>query len=213
MVLIKLWFDIDLVCMFVSLNQGIIPRLWHWIPLALPLKCGFVSLWPFYSYNVDQWSLKDTNTFIQANYLGNPWSPYNDFFWVCWFPLSMSICGKPWKKVYELFSTWDYWIKKKIWKGMNKEYEIRENLTCASTSLTSLEKEVLLISWRDNDDAAPAVPDCLSKCSQILSGIVKWEFLMPSWFHEIIFLIFKHSELRNISCTKTNLIYHAPILY
>ena len=80
--------------------------------LVLPLKCGFVSLWPFYSYNVDQWSLKETNTFIQANYLGNPWSPYNDFFWVCWFPLSMSICGKPWKKVYELFLTWDYWIKK-----------------------------------------------------------------------------------------------------
>ena len=119
-----------------------------------------------------------------------------------------------------IYLTWEYWIKKKVCIDMNNEYvpwkigpKIHENLKCAVTSLTSLEKEVLLISWRDNDDAAPAVPDCLSKCSQILSGIVKWEFLMPSWFHEIIFLIFKHSELRNISCTKTNLIYHAPILY
>ena len=94
---------------------------------------------------------------------------------------------------------------------MNKEYEIHENLTCASTSLTSLEKEVLLISWRDNDDAAPAVPDCLSKCSQILSGIVKWEFLMPSWFHEIIPLIFKiphNSVLQNISCTDLSGFFH-----
>ena len=91
--------------------------------------------------------------------------------------------------------------------------KIHENLKCAVTSLTSLEKEVLLISWRDNDDAAPAVPDCLSKCGQILSGIAKWEFLMLSWFHGIIFLISKipnNSELQNISRRKANRIYHAP---
>ena len=122
-----------------------------------------------------------------------------------------------------IYLTWEYWIKKKVCIDMNNEYvpwkigpKIHENLKCAVTSLTSLEKEVLLISWRDNDDAAPAVPDCLSKCGQILSGIAKWELwelLMPSWFHQIIFLIFKipkNSALQNISCTKANLIYHAP---